>query len=160
MDADRRIQLDDAHAVHHGLLSTAGFRHLDERYVREKTIRVVVRRGRDQRGSMSATMAPSGRSTRAVGAVVGSALTDHSADSLPLAVKAVVSVREQHAIAVCYLPCSDSCLTYGDQLGGARSRGCLPAVSGSRGEFTLRGHVGVIYFPYSGRRERMPELQE
>ncbi|XGU18433.1 hypothetical protein ACETU7_21655 [Rhodococcus sp. 3Y1] len=31
----RRIQLGDVHAVHHGLLSTAGFRHL-ERYVREK----------------------------------------------------------------------------------------------------------------------------
>lgn len=95
-----------------------------------------------------------------LGAVVGSALTDHGVHSLPLAVKAVVSVREQYVIAVCYPPCSGSCLTYGDQLGGARSRGCLPAVSGSRGEFTLRGHVGVIYFPYSGRRERILELQE
>jgi len=109
---------------------------------------------------MNATTASSGRSTRAFGAVVGPALTDHSADSLPLAVKAVVSVTEQHVLAVCYLPCSDSCLTSGDQLDGARSRGCLPAVSGPRGEFTLRGHVGVTYFPYSGRRERIPELQE
>ncbi|GEM_PF-1699893 len=25
----RRIQLGDVHAVHHGLLSTAGFRHLE-----------------------------------------------------------------------------------------------------------------------------------
>ncbi len=105
-------------------------------------------------------MAPSGRSTRAFGAVVGSTLTDRGADSLPVTVKAVVSVREQHVVAVCYLPCFDSCLTCGCQLGGARSRGGFPAVSAPRGEFTLRRHVGVIYFAYSGRREGLSELQE